>query len=137
MHVSDHLSLDQLEALADHEVGKNRFLRLRAVILALRGRTAPEIAEALGVGRRTVQQWVARYNAEGIGGLDDRPGRGRPCRLSDDQLQQLCCRIDAGPTPQDRTCTLRGPEILRPASARIRCHLLPGCCLFPPPPPRL
>lgn len=111
MHVADHLRLDQLEALAEKAAGKNRFLRLRAVILALRGRTAIEIAEALGVGRRTVQQWVARYNAEGVEGLDDRPGRGRPCRLSDEQLEQLRRRIDAGPTPEDAACTLRGPEV--------------------------
>ena len=111
MHVADHFSLDQLETLAKQEAGKNRFRRLRAVILALQGRTAPEIAEALGVGRRTVQEWIARYNAEGVDGLNDRPGRGRPCRLSDDQLLQLRDRIDAGPTADDGTCTLRGPEI--------------------------
>jgi transposase len=111
MHVADHLPLDQLEALAGSENGKARFLRLRIVILALVGRTAPEIALALGVGRRTVQSWVARYNDEGIDGLADRPGRGRPCRLSGPQLEQFRRRIDAGPTPEDGTCTLRGPEV--------------------------
>jgi transposase len=111
MHVADHLSPEQLQSLADRAAGKTRFLRLRAVILALGGRTAPEIAAALGAGRRTVQEWVARYNAEGLDGLDDRPGRGRPCRLSAPQLERLRRRIDAGPTPEDGTCTLRGPEI--------------------------
>ena len=48
MHVADHLSLDQLQARADGEAGKTRFLRLRAVILALQGRTAPEVAAAAG-----------------------------------------------------------------------------------------
>jgi transposase len=111
MHVADHLSPEQLQGLADQEAGKARFLRLRAVILALEGRTAPEIAAALGAGRRTVQEWVARYNAEGPDGLDDRPGRGRPCRLSAEQLGRLRQRIDAGPTPEDGACTLRGPEV--------------------------
>ncbi len=111
MLVADHLPLDQLEALADAETGKAHFLRLRIVILALRGRTAPEIARALGVSRRTVQSWVARRNDEGIDGLADRPGRGRPCRLSEQQQQQLRQRIDAGPTPEDGTCTLRGPAV--------------------------
>ena len=111
MRVADHLRLDQLEALADRETGKSRFLRLRIVILALGGRTAPEIAQALGVGRRTVQSWVARYNDGGIDGLADRPGHGRPCRLSEQQREQLRRRIDAGPTPGDGTCTLRGPEV--------------------------
>jgi transposase len=111
MHVADHLSLEQLQSLAEREVGKTRFLRLRAVILALGGRTAPEIAAALGAGRRTVQEGVARYNAEGPDGLADRPGRGRPCRLTAPQLERLRQRIDAGPTPEDGACTLRGPEV--------------------------
>ena len=81
------------------------------VILALAGRTAPEVAEALGAGRRTVQEWVKRYNAEGLDGLVDRPGRGRPCRLTEAQLARLRDRIDAGPTPEDGACTLRGPEV--------------------------
>jgi transposase len=54
---------------------------------------------------------VIRYNAEGLDGLVDRPGRGRPCRLTAPQLEQLRQRIDAGPTPEDGTCTLRGPEV--------------------------
>ena len=111
MHVADHQSLEQLQAHADRETDKNRFLRLRAVILALGGRSAPQIAEALGAGRRTVQQWVACYNAEGVDGLADRPGRGRPCRLTDPQIERLRGRLDAGPRPEDGTCTLRGPEI--------------------------
>ena len=111
MHVADHLSLEQLQALADREAGKTRFLRLRAVILALGGRSAPEVAQALGAGRRTVQEWVKRYNAEGLDGLVDRPGRGRPCRLTEEPLAQLRDRIDAGPAPEDGACTLRGPEV--------------------------
>jgi transposase len=111
MYVADHLSLERLQALADREAGKARFLRLRAVILAKAGRSAPEIAQALGAGRRTVQEWVRRYNAEGLDGLDDRPGRGRPCRLTEEQLARLRDRIDAGPTPEDGACTFRGPEV--------------------------
>jgi transposase len=111
MHVADHLSLEQLQALADQEAGRTRFLRLRAVILALGRQTAPEIASALGAGRRTVQEWVKRYNTEGLDGLVDRPGRGRPCRLTEEQLARLRDRIDAGPTPEDGACTLRGPEV--------------------------
>jgi transposase len=111
MQVADHLSLEQLQSLADREAGKTRFLRLRAVILARAGRSAPEIAQALGAGRRTVREWVRRHNAEGLDGLVDRPGRGRPCRLTGAQLARLRERIDAGPTPEDGTCTLRGPEV--------------------------
>jgi transposase len=111
MHVTGHLGLEQLQVLAAREASKTRFLRLRAVILALSGRTALEISAALGVGRRTVQEWVIRYNGEGVDGLSDRPGRGRPCRLTGAQLEQLRLRIDTGPLPEDRSYTLRGPEV--------------------------
>ncbi|WP_020467091.1 helix-turn-helix domain-containing protein [Singulisphaera acidiphila] len=88
MHVADHLSLDELQSLAERQPHKRCFLRFRAVILALRGRTAPEIAEALGVSRRAVQDWVARYNAKGTDGLADRPISGRPPLLSALQIEQ-------------------------------------------------
>lgn len=111
MKVAEHLTLEQLEGLAAREGQTRRFLRLRAVLLAATGRTAAEIAHALGAGQRTIQNWVGRYNAEGLAGLDDRPGRGRPCKLDADQLDRLRERIEAGPLPEDGTCTLRGPEI--------------------------
>jgi transposase len=111
MHVADHLSLDALQALASREADKRRFLRLRAVILALRGHSAPEIAEALGASRRAIQGWVARYNRAGPDGLADRPKSGRPSLLTEPQIERLRRRIEAGPRPEDDACTLRGPEI--------------------------
>jgi len=111
MHVADHLPLDRLRALADAAADKRRFLRIRAVILALEGRTAPEVAAALGCSRRAAQGWVARYNAEGPDGFGDRPRPGRPGFLTPEMADALRRRIDAGPTPADGTCTLRGPEV--------------------------
>lgn len=111
MYVADHLPLDELRALADAATEKRRFLRIRAVILASEGRTAPEVAAALGCCRRAAQEWVARYNAEGLNGFDDRPRPGRPSFLTPEMTDRLRRRIDAGPTPEDGTCTLRGPEV--------------------------
>ncbi len=111
MQVADHLTTDQLVALADAASTKRRFLRIRAVILAAEGRTAPEVAAALGCSRRAAQSWVARYNAEGPAGLDDRPRPGRPPRLDAEATDRLRARLDAGPAPGDAACTLRGPEV--------------------------
>ena len=126
MHVADHLSLEQLQALADQEAGKARFLRLRAVILAL-GRPV-RAGDRRGPRRRPAHRPGVgqRYNAEGLGGLVDRPGRGRPCRLTEAQLAQLRDRIDAGPAPEDGACTLRGPEVRALPRARVRRRLQPG-----------
>jgi transposase len=111
MHVADRLPLDELRALAGAATEKRRFLRLRAVILASEGRTAPEVAAALGCSRRAAQGWVARYNAEGPDGFGERPRPGRPSFLTPEMADRLRLRIDAGPAPEDGTCTLRGPEV--------------------------
>jgi transposase InsO family protein len=37
------------------------------------------IAEQLGVSRPTVSKWIARYRAEGVAGLQDRPSRPHRC----------------------------------------------------------
>lgn len=64
MHVVDHLSIEELRRHASRESETRRLLRIRVVILAREGRTAPQIAAALGCSRRAAQHWVARYNAE-------------------------------------------------------------------------
>jgi transposase len=57
--------------------------RARIVLLAADGAGTNEIVTRTGVSKPTVIAWKKRYAAEGIGGLDDRPKRGRP-RTTDD-----------------------------------------------------
>jgi transposase len=70
-------------------------------------------AEALGAGHRSVQEWVQRYNENGVEGLEHRPGQGRPWKLSAQDKERLCARIEAGPREEDSVCTLRGKDIQR------------------------
>lgn len=77
------------------------------------GYTAPAIAMSVGLSRRICQRWVARYNAQGLGGLDDRRGRGSRSPLTPEQEEQVCQRLEAGPTPEDQVCSLRGIDIRR------------------------
>jgi transposase len=83
------------------------------VILALEGYTAPAIARSLSSSRRVCQLWVQRYNEQGLEGLRDKPGRGRPPLLSSAERERFKQRIDAGPTPEDGVCTLRGKDLQR------------------------
>jgi transposase len=127
MHVADHLSLDELRGRADEESGKRRFVRIRSVILAAEGRTAPQIAQALGYSRRAVQAWVARYNAEGPESFGDRPRPGQPTHLPPAEVERLRHRIDAGPTPEDGVCTLRAGELRSILAAEFGVtYSLPG-----------
>ena len=104
---------EQLQNLVNQERRADECNRLRAVLFAKQGFTAPEIATCTGFSRRTVQEWVARYNRQGVAGLETRPGRGRKGPLSAVEIERLKQRIEAGPLPADGVCTLRGLDIKR------------------------
>jgi len=87
--------------------------RIRGVILAKKGKTAPETAEDLGTSRRAVQEWVRSYNKGGIKNLADAPRSGRPRRCSADKLEAIKKRIVESPKPEDKVCTLRGEDVRR------------------------
>jgi transposase len=113
MHVEDHDPLDRLQEAARRYRNTRTWPRVRAVILAQQGDTAPEIARALGFSRRAIQAWVAAYNRGGLEALPDRPHPGRAPILSRDQEVRLLERIDAPPRPEDGVCELRGADIRR------------------------
>src|SRR3954452_10385587 len=73
MHVEDHDPLDRLQEAARRYRKTRTGPRVRPVILARQGDTAPEIARALALARRTIQVWVAAYNRGGLEALPDRP----------------------------------------------------------------
>ena len=113
MYVRDHHTLDELQNLAKAIPRKRTWVRFRAVILALQGRSAPEIAQALGCSRRAAQSWVTRYNDGGTAALHERPRSGRPPRLAGAEHPRFVARLEAGPTPEDGVCAWRGPDIRR------------------------
>lgn len=113
MQVKDHRTLDQLRLLERMEKDADRARRLRIVILAIEGWTAPAIAMATGLSRRICQRWIARYNEQGLEGLHDRRGSESGLPLDDDQQADLRERIDAGPTEADGVCSLRGRDVQR------------------------
>jgi transposase InsO family protein len=51
--------------------------RYRAVLAVEAGESVTAVAAQVGVSRQTVHKWLARYRAEGLGGLMDRPKRPR------------------------------------------------------------
>lgn len=101
MKVVAHHSEQELERLASREKRADLAKRLRTVLLAKQGFTTPEVATCTGFSRRTVQDWVARYNHEGLSGLNTRLGRGRKGPLTAEEAERLRRRIEAGPLPED------------------------------------
>jgi transposase len=98
MHVISHHTIDELRQLRRKAKGGLRD-RLQIVILAMQELSAPEIARAVGAGRRNVQDWVYRYNVSGLDGLIDQRG-GNHRHLSDEQeakIHELLQRTASNP----------------------------------------
>jgi len=105
--------VDELRRLAGEERDALRRDRYRAVLLALDGKEAVEIAGALGRARRSVQDWAYAYRDGGVDAVQPAPRPGRAPKLPRDREAELKARLDAGPTPADGgVCTLRGRDVV-------------------------
>ena len=71
--------------------------RLLALAMVLDGHPRQLAAQAGGMDRQTLRDWVHRYNAHGVEGLRDVPRSGRPAALSSEQMQELERLVQAGP----------------------------------------
>jgi transposase len=62
-----------------YRVGESHAFRLRCQMILLKSeqRTAQEIADLLGCCEVVVNNWLKRFELEGIEGLKTKPGRGR------------------------------------------------------------
>ncbi len=83
--------------------------RLLAIALVLEGRPRTEAAEACGMDRQTLRDWVHHYNEEGIEGLSNRRSPGRPTQLTAEQLEAFKEMVE------------QGPDLARDGVVRWRC----------------
>ena len=74
--------------------------RLLAIANALDGMSREEAAQAAGMDRQTLRDWVLRYNEHGIEGLADRWEGGRPPTFNADEQAELMRILLAGPDPE-------------------------------------
>ena len=63
--------------------------RLHGVLLVAQGLSCPAVARLLGDAPRTVENWVKRFEVEGLGALAETPGRGRKPKLNEAQLAEV------------------------------------------------
>jgi transposase len=113
MVVKEHHPLEELVRLMDLKQYAPIRDRIRAVVLALKGQEAPQIARTLDRHFRWIQRWVYRYRDEGLAGLMDRPRRGQPTKLFTDRQAAFEARVEAGPQPEDRICRFRLQDLQR------------------------
>lgn len=113
MDVQERVAGDResLRNLAASERNAKQRDRLRAVMLALDGELTQDIMDTLDRSKNFVQRWVYAYRRGGIEAIKPKKQTGRKRKLTPAQIDRLVERVDAGPTPQDRVCTLRGEDI--------------------------
>lgn len=71
--------------------------RLRAVVLLRDGKSNTEVARLIGVDVSSVKRWKRAAAEGGNAALAAKPNRGRPPRLTLEQMQELAQLMRAGP----------------------------------------
>src|ERR1700730_888302 len=77
------LSISQLRAEAARTADAQRARRILAIAMVLDGHSRLWPAQAGGMDRQTLRDWVIRYNTDGLAGLADRARPGRQPRLAE------------------------------------------------------
>jgi transposase len=70
-----------------------------ALALVLEGASRTKAAQAAGMDRQTLRDWVHRYNAAGVAGLASRGPAGPTPRLDETQMAELEALVLKGPDP--------------------------------------
>jgi transposase len=91
------LDVTQLRAEAGRTVDAKQARRILAIAMVLDGHSRSLAAQAGGMDRQTLRDWVHRYNADGLAGLVDRPRPGPTPRLSEAQMAEVAKWVDDGP----------------------------------------
>jgi transposase len=71
--------------------------RAQMVVGSWAGRRTTQLAAGLGCHPQTVRERLARFNAEGVDGLGDRPGGGRKPRLTEDERSRIIALVATDP----------------------------------------
>lgn len=103
------LSAAELRAQAARTPDARQARRILAIAMALDGHSRLMAAQAGGMDRQTLRDWVHRYNADGVAGLSNIGGAGRKPALSERQMEDL------------RDMVLAGPDLARDGVVRWRC----------------
>ncbi len=107
-------SSDQIKSLFNSEEKYKTGLRLYAVYQVSLGQPSRKLEDLYNTSFKQITNWVHRFEAEGIEGLKDKPGRGRKSRLSSNQQERLS-QLISSESPLDygyNTDTWTGPILI-------------------------
>lgn len=93
------LSSVELRKLAKKEKNPLIVRRMLAIALVLDGKSRESAAQACGMDRQTLRDWVHRYNGEGVIGLRERRTNNNKSPLTPEVRQAFSALVEAGPDP--------------------------------------
>jgi len=115
------LSAADLRREAARSRDANAARRMLAIALVLDGHSREAAAEACGMDRQALRDWVHRYNAEGLAGLVNRRAPGPAPRLSAEQEAAVDRWVEQGPSlERDSVVRWRCRDLQEPDRARVR-----------------
>lgn len=83
-------------------VSKRDSLRAAIVLRRAEGVKQAQVAEELGVSITSVNKWSQRFERDGLEGLKDKKGRGRPSSISAQQVEKVITQATQPPKPRKR-----------------------------------
>jgi transposase len=105
---------EEIKALFNSDDKYKIGLRIYAVYQVSLGQSSRKLEELYNTSFKQITNWVHRFEAEGLDGLRDKPGRGRKSRLSPEQRARLTELMEKE-TPQEHgynTDTWTGPLLI-------------------------
>ena len=118
------LSILQLRAEAARTADAKQTRRILAIAMVLDGYSRLVAAQAGGMDRQTLRDWVHRYNADGLTGLADRPRPGRQPRLAEAQRSEVAKWVEDGPDLKtDGVVRWRCADLRDRIAAKFDVHL--------------
>ena len=119
-----NLSISQLRAEAARTADAKQTRRILAIAMVLDGHSRRLAAQAGGMERQTLRDWVHRYNADGLTGLADRPRPGRQPRLTEAQRCEVAEWVESGPDLKtDGVVRWRCADLANRIAAKFDVHL--------------
>lgn len=88
-------------------------MRCRAILLKARGLTSKEVGIQTEMTHISVNSWVKRFEAEGVKGLETRPGRGRKPIMDSSDEEAVRSAIE-----NDRQSLMKAKEAWQQATGK-------------------
>lgn len=118
------MSVTELRSVAKRLSDNRQARRVLAIAMVLDGFSREDAAQACGMDRQTLRDWVHRYNEAGLEGLTDRGRCGRPASLTDAERAELAGWVDEGADlARDGVVRFRRVDLRDRIAGRFGVHL--------------